>query len=93
MSNGILVVANQILLFVGVYKAEAHVFSLYLLIPYIGVTIPLLYYNWYVWCKEHLLPTKRQRFGSYEYGLKIDDDQYGPYDMGKDLISPTLEIL
>ena len=67
-------------MFVGVYKAEAHVFSLYLLIPYIGVTVPLLYYNWYVWCvmfyggsQEHLLPSMGLRFNSYEYGLIIDD--------------------
>jgi len=34
--------------FVGNTQTEAHLFSLYLIIPYIAVTVPLLYYNWYV---------------------------------------------
>ncbi|KAF6031889.1 DPAGT1 [Bugula neritina] len=37
---------NVYQLMYGNTQTEAHLFSLYLIIPYIAVTVPLLYYNW-----------------------------------------------
>lgn len=63
--NDILYVAKP-----GHPATDAHLFSLYFLLPFIGVSLALLYHNWYVRTHSELISGIRVKF-SLEIRIRI----------------------